>query len=129
MSGPGHFPQVSLLGFGPGDGRRDFPAQKRLFLRRSLLALSRARSVGFMVAHVALRWLRRQRPPVAWQLGIGVTKVGERSLAVGSALFDGADCLATSSSVMVVIDHATRRPASMNEATRALLAPFVLAAA
>ena len=47
--GPGHFPQVSLLGFGPGDGRRDFPAQKRLFLRRSLLALSRARSVGFML--------------------------------------------------------------------------------
>jgi acyl-CoA thioester hydrolase len=94
-----------------GDGRRSAP-------------------VGFMVAHVALRWHRRRLPPTppqAWQLGIGVSKVGERSLSVASALFDGADCLATSSSVMVVIDHTTRRPAALSAEARALLAPYLVA--
>lgn len=82
--------------------------------------------VGFMVAHVALRWLRRRRAPAAWQLGIGVGRVGERSLAVRSALFDGGECLATSNSVMVVIDHATRRPAPLPDAARAQLAAYQL---
>ncbi len=88
-----------------------------------------AEPVGFMVAHVALRWHRRQRAPQAWQLGIGVQRVGERSLAVRSALFDGATCLAESNSVMVVIDQATRRPATLPESSRAALAPYLLPAA
>jgi acyl-CoA thioester hydrolase len=92
-----------------GDGRRSAP-------------------VGFMVAHVALRWHRRSVPPAAWQLGIGVSKIGERSLVVASALFDGAACVGTSTSVMVVIDHATRRPAALSAEARALLAPFQLSA-
>lgn len=84
--------------------------------------------VGFMVAHVALRWLHRSRPPVAWQLGIGVSRIGERSLAVRSALFDGPTCVATSESVMVVIDHASRRPGPMPDAARAQLAAYQLPA-
>lgn len=85
-----------------------------------------AAQVGFMVAHVALRWHWRRPIPATWQLGTGVQRVGERSMAVRSALFDGADCLAESTSVMVVIDHASRRPAALPEASRAALAPYLL---
>ena len=83
-------------------------------------------SVGFMVAHVSLRWLQRRAIPAGWQLGTGVSRVGDRSIIVRSALFDGADCLAEATSVMVVIDHASRRPAPLPDASRAALAPFLL---
>lgn len=85
-----------------------------------------AAQVGFMVAHVALRWHWRRPIPASWQLGTGVQRVGERSMGVRSALFDGADCLAESTSVMVVIDHASRRPAALPDASRAALAPYLL---
>lgn len=85
-----------------------------------------AAQVGFMVAHVALRWHWRRPIPAGWQLGTGVQRVGERSVGVRSALFDGADCLAESTSVMVVIDHANRRPAALPDASRAALAPYLL---
>jgi len=55
-----------------------------------------------------------------------VSRVGDRSIIVRSALFDGADCLAEATSVMVVIDHASRRPAPLPDASRAALAPFLL---
>jgi acyl-CoA thioester hydrolase len=96
------------------------------FLTRVFGNDRRSQAAGFMVAHVALRWHRRTPPPVAWQVGIGVSKIGERSLAVASALFDGASCLATTSSVMVVIDHASRRPAALSAESRDLLAPYLM---
>jgi acyl-CoA thioesterase FadM len=96
------------------------------FLTRVFGAQRLAAPVGFMVAHVALRWHRRSRAPLAWQLGIGVQRVGARSLSVRSALFDGAQHLADAESVMVVIDHATRRPEALPEAARAQLAAYQL---
>jgi len=96
------------------------------FLTRVFGANRVTEPVGFMVAHVALRWHRRQPAPQAWQVGIGVQRVGERSMAVRSALFDGDSCLAESNSVMVVIDQATRRPSALPEASRTALAPYLL---
>jgi acyl-CoA thioester hydrolase len=96
------------------------------FLTRVFGAQRLASPVGFMVAHVALRWHHRRPIPSAWQLGTGVQRVGERSISVATALFDGADCLAEATSVMVVIDHATRRPTALPSASRAALAPYLL---
>ncbi len=96
------------------------------FLTRVFGTQRLAEPVGFMVAHVALRWHRRRPMPAAWQLGSGVQRVGARSISVRSAVFDGADCLAEATSVMVVIDHASRRPATLPDASRAALAPFLL---
>ena len=49
MSGPGHLPQVSLLGLCPRDRCSDLPAQERLALHGALLVLALARPVGFML--------------------------------------------------------------------------------
>lgn len=139
-TGPAHadaWPWQITIGsrFADGDGQghaSDFTLarcaeQGRVqFLTRVFGSEDGTRSVGFMVAHVALRWLHRSRAPAAWQLGIGVGRVGERSLAVRSALFDGPLCVAESNSVMVVIDHSTRRPAALPDATRAQLAQYQL---
>lgn len=96
------------------------------FLTRVFGPLRHTSPVGFMVAHVALRWRTRRPMPAAWHLGTGVSRIGERSIAVRTALFDGSVCLAEATSVMVVIDHASRRPATLPEASRAALSPYRL---
>jgi acyl-CoA thioester hydrolase len=96
------------------------------FLTRVFGPLRHSSPVGFMVAHVALRWRTRRPMPAAWHLGTGVSRIGERSIAVRTALFDGAVCLADATSVMVVISHADRRPAALPEASRAALSPYLL---
>lgn len=96
------------------------------FLSQVFGAHRLAEPVGFMVAHVALHWRLRRAAPARWQIATGVQRVGARSLVVTSAVFDGADCLAEGTSVMVVIDHATRRPAALQDTARVRLAPYLL---
>lgn len=86
-------------------------------------------ATGFMVAHVELHWLQRGRPPAQWRVGCGVTRLGERSLAVRGALFDGTTCVAVGDTVMAAIDRASRRSAALPEAVRTRLAPMRLAGA
>lgn len=78
---------------------------------------------GFMVGHVALRWLRRAgRPPAAWSAGGRVLRVGERSIGVQGALFDDAgQCHALAESVLVCIDRASRRSVALPPALREAL--------
>ncbi len=81
---------------------------------------------GIMVAHVALRWLRRGAPAAQWQAGCGVARFGERSLALRGALFDAGHCVAVCDSVMVVIDRESRRSVALSAAARALMEPYRL---
>ena len=82
----------------------------------------RERMGAMLVAHVTLRWYERRAPGARWQVGCAVSHVGERSLAVRGAMFDGEHCVATCESVMVAIDPATRRSAPLPAGTREALA-------
>ena len=82
---------------------------------------------GMMVAHVDLRWLRRAAPAAQWQLAGGVTRMGDRSLAVRGAMFEADRCVAVCDSVMVVIDRETRASAPLSPEARALMDPYRLA--
>lgn len=94
------------------------------FLTQAFGAGRLASPTGFIVGHVATRWLMRGRPPAAWQVGCAVTRIGERSMAVRSALFDGEQCHAVRDTVMVVIDRDSRRSTALPEASRELLEPY-----
>jgi acyl-CoA thioester hydrolase len=96
------------------------------FLTQTLGPERWAAPTAMLVGHVALRWRARGQPPVQWQLGCGVTRIGERSLAVRGALFDGNRCAAVFDSVMVTIDRQARRSTPVPEAMRAALAPLRL---
>lgn len=96
------------------------------FLTQVFGARRLASSSGFMVAHVALRWLQRGKPPAEWQVAGGVLRLSERSMSVRGAVFDGDTCLAVCDSVMVAIDSASRRSAPMPEASHQLLAQWLL---
>ncbi len=87
-----------------------------------------AAPTGFIVGHVALRWLHRGRPPARWVNTCGVSRLGERSMAVRGGMFDGEQCLAVCDTVMVAIDHASRRSCPLPAEARELLAPYALKA-
>lgn len=133
---PDHFPwRTSVrVRFGDSDARRlasdAFLArcaeQMRVEFLNEIYGSRREDLGGMLVAHVSLRWQRRLPPGASWQVGCGVAHMGDRSLAVRGAMFDGDLCVATCDSVMVVIDRETRRSARLPEAARSLLEPFRL---
>ena len=96
------------------------------FLGSVLGAERMSEPTGFMVAHVELHWLARGRPPAHWRVGCGVRRLGERSLAVRGALFDGERCVAVGDTVMAAIDRASRRSAPLPEVVRERLQPLRL---
>jgi len=88
----------------------------------------RARRGGMMIAHANLRWHRRDAPAAQWQMGCGIARLGERSVVVRGALFQDDTCVAECDSIMVFFDHATQRTATLDEADRAALEPWLLRA-
>lgn len=115
--------------FGDSDARRlasdAFLArcaeQMRVEFLGEAFGAMRERLGGMLVAHVALRWRRRLAPGPVWRVGCAVAHIGDRSLAVRGAMFDGEDCVATCESVMVSIDPKTRRSAALPDGTRQAL--------
>jgi len=96
------------------------------FLTQAFGDMRRASTTGFIVGHVAARWLQRRRPAAEWRSGCGITRLGERSITVRGALFDGDVCHAVYDTVMVVIDRKTRRSAALPDDSRALLETYRL---
>lgn len=131
-----HFPWHRTVGirFGDGDARRlasdtwlaRCAEQMRVEFLIHLYGAQRRTRGGMMVAHVALRWLRRATPGIEWQMGCGVAHIGERSLAVRGAMFEAGGCVAVCESVLVAIDRESRRSMPIADEARALLEPYRL---
>ena len=77
------------------------------------------RAVGMAVARVEIDYLHEIHYPGRVRIGTCVTRLGRSSITVEQALFQGETCFATSRGVMVMLDHATRRPAELPAALRA----------
>ncbi|MBU6270640.1 MAG: hypothetical protein KGQ67_04995 [Betaproteobacteria bacterium] len=81
---------------------------------------------GMLVAHVTVQWRQRALAAGQWQLGCGVARVGDRSLAVRGALYDADRCIATCEAVMVAINRGGAPGGALSAAARARLADFSL---
>lgn len=93
--------------------------QGRVNLLTQLLGPERlAAPVGFMVAHVSLRWRKRGPAPQVWQVGSGVLRSGERAITIRAQLYDGEACSALCDSVMVAIDRDARRSVRLPDELR-----------
>lgn len=91
------------------EATRDLPVDQRL------------RAV---VARVDLAFERRARPPISWEVGGAVTRVGDRSVSVRGALYADGVCQAVSDAVIVVTSAAAHGkagiPAPLREALQRL---------
>jgi acyl-CoA thioester hydrolase len=57
--------------------------------------------------------------PAEVDIGSRLLRLGRTSFAIGSGVFDGERCVATSVTTLVVIDRNTRRPAPIPDVVRA----------
>ena len=64
--------------------------------------------------------------PADIDIGSRLLRIGRSSFAVGSGLFDGGRCAATSVTTLVVIDRQTRRPAQIPDAVRAGMQAYLV---
>ena len=97
----------------------------RAELMQEIAGPPQARTVAMAVARVEIDYLRELHYPGKVRVGTAVLRVGGSSFTVQQGLFLDETCFATSQSVMVILDPATRRPTPIPAALREGLARFV----
>ena len=98
-----------------------------LSLRCGLLAPEQGHTV--VIARLELDFLREMNWPGEIRIETQVTRIGTRSFTLGQRLLQGDALVATSLSVLAVIDTESRRALPLTETWRAALAPYTVAAA
>ena len=78
------------------------------------------------VAHLEIDYLQELHFPARLDIGVGVLAVGNSSVRLGAAVFQGDTCHAVSQAVMVRIDKTTRCSTPLTAADRAMLAPYMI---
>lgn len=68
---------------------------------------------GFTLAKLSINFLDELYFPGTVQVGSRILSVGNSSLGIGHGIFKGDNCFAISDSVIVLIDHKTRRPSAL----------------
>ncbi len=80
--------------------------------------LSRRAGVGFVVAHVSIDYLAQLFYPGDIRSGIRIVEVRKSSLVLGHAVFRDDVATATGHSIIVIVDKASGRALSFDDAQR-----------
>jgi len=79
-----------------------------------------------LLAQITVNFLGEVHWPGNLDIGTGLLSLGRSSCRLGQALFDGARCVATAETVLVLIDESTRKPREIPEPMRAWFSSFAL---
>jgi len=118
MDSEGHLNNVALAAFYE-DGRVSF--------LRDLIGNERREGFRFVIAHLSISYLAEAHYPGEYDVGLGVTKFGNASFAIGCGLFIGEKCVGVCDTTQVVIGAGGPMP--MPNALRDMLNKKLLAAA
>lgn len=77
-----------------------------------------------VVARLVVDFRAQINFPADIRVGVRILRVGNTSVTMGLAVFDGDRCAATQEAVMVLVDKATGRPTPVPEGLRAGLAAY-----
>lgn len=80
-----------------------------------------------VMARTEMDYLREVRFPAQLRIGVSVLALGTRSVTLGIAIFNGEVCVLTARNVIVRFDTETRRSVPLDEAERAMFAPYLIA--
>lgn len=94
MDSEGHLNNVALAAFYE-DGRVSF--------LRGLAGDARGLEFRFVIAHLAISYLREAHYPGDYDVGLGVSRLGNTSFGVGCGLFIGDVCVGICDTTQVVI--------------------------
>ncbi len=76
---------------------------------------------SFVIARIALDYLREMKFPGTVQIGSRVLSMGRSSFTVGQAIFMGDVCYSTAESVIVLVDEKTKKSAPLTDNLRNVL--------
>ena len=115
MDSEGHLNNVALASFYE-DGRVSF--------LRGLTGDERRNGFRFVIANLDISYLAEAHYPGDYDVGLGVTKIGNTSFGLGGALFSGDRCVGVCDTTQVVVGE--RRPMPVPAALRQALELKVL---
>jgi acyl-CoA thioester hydrolase len=94
MDSEGHLNNVALASFYE-DGRVSF--------LRELAGDEKRHGFRFVIASLGIVYLAEAHYPGDYDVGLGVTKIGNTSFGLGGALFTGEACVGTCETIQVVV--------------------------
>ena len=101
MDSEGHLNNVALAAFYE-DGRVSF--------LRGLAGEARGTEYRFVIAHLAISYIAEAHYPGEYDVGLGVSKLGNASFGVGCGLFIDGACVGVCDTTQVVIGDAGVMP-------------------
>ena len=101
---------------------------RALFLRHFTIAAAPSRAL-FVLGEITIRFLGEAHWPADIDAGTGVVEIGRRTLRLAQGLFDGERCIATSESVLVLLDEATRKSRDIPPDVKAWLEGYTMSRA
>lgn len=78
---------------------------------------------GWILGQLTINYIEECHYPASLRIGTRVIKIGNKSLTLGSAVFDGEKCLATADSVLIFLVAKTSE--KIPERIRQNLTPFL----
>jgi acyl-CoA thioester hydrolase len=78
------------------------------------------------VAKVTLELLNEIHWPGKIDIGTGVLRIGDSSLLIGANLYQNDKLVATSETIVVQVNHQTKKSQSLNQTSKTLLEKFKL---
>ena len=78
-----------------------------------------------MIVRLEIDFRAELHYPARLDIGVSVIRLGTTSITLGLGLFRDDACHATCRSILVRVDQQTRRPVPLNEAERAMFAPYL----
>ena len=82
-------------------------------------------AVGMAMVRLEIDYRKEIRFPAELKLGVRLRKLGNSSLALACAIFDGEVCASTSYSIAVRFDPATRASKPFTDEERALIGAYL----
>ncbi len=86
-----------------------------------------AEGSSFVIASLKLDFLREITWPGQVDIGTGILKIGNSSITIFQKLFQNEQCVANAETVIVQVDHATKRGAPLTEHAKKILQGWLLA--
>jgi acyl-CoA thioester hydrolase len=96
MDEEGHLNNVALAGF--------YEEARVSFLRHYLKSKD-GQDFRFVIANMSISYLAEAQYPGDYDIGVGVSRIGNSSFGLGAGLFLGEACLGTMDTVQVVIQN------------------------
>lgn len=118
------FADLDMVGHVNNSAISSYFEQARVALLHGCGGFQESSSWTVVIARSLIEYKSELLYPATVRTGVKITRLGNTSLGIGSAIFLGDRCIATHEGVCVIVDKATHRPIPLPESLRTALAAY-----